>query len=145
MADCQRAQGATLLYVGISPKRPPSSGGAVSRQTLRSRIKNHFRGNAAGSTLRLTLGCLLETELSLRLRRVGTGDRCTFGEGEQVLSDWMAANALVTWLPVAEPWRLEERLIASLSLPLNLEQNRHHAFHEQLSALRRAARRRAWV
>ena len=62
-----------------------------------------------------------------------------------MLSDWMAANALVTWLPVAEPWRLEERLIASLSLPLNLEQNRHHAFHEQLSALRREARRRARV
>ena len=143
VGDCRRAQGATLLYVGISPKRPPRNGGVASRQTLRSRIKNHYRGNAAGSTLRLTLGCLLETELGLRLRRVGGGDRCTFGEGEQQLSGWMEANALVTWLPSVEPWRLEEQLIASVSLPLNLDQNRHHAFHDRLSALRREARRRA--
>jgi hypothetical protein len=143
VADCLCAEGAVLLYVGISPKRPTSSGGTVSRQTLRSRIKNHFRGNAAGSTLRLTLGCLLETELGLRLRRVGRGDRCTFGEGEQKLSSWMEKNALVTWLPVADPWRLEGQLIASVSLPLNLDQNRNHAFHEHLSALRREARRRA--
>ena len=143
VADCRRAQGATLLYVGISPKRPPRNGSMPSRQTLRSRIRNHFLGNAAGSTLRLTLGCLLEQELGLRLRRVGGGDRCTFGEGEQQLSDWMEKNALVTWLPVAEPWRLEEQLIASLSLPLNLDQNRNHSFHDRLSALRREARRRA--
>ena len=93
--------------------------------------------------MRLTLGCLLETELGLRLQRVGGRDRCTFGEGEQQLSGWMAKNALVTWMPVAEPWRLEEQLIAAVSLPLNLDQNRHHAFHDRLSALRRDARRRA--
>jgi hypothetical protein len=57
-----------LLYVGIAPRhmRP-----RVSRQSLRTRIRYHFRGNAAGSTLRLTLGCLL----GLELRRVGSGAR----------------------------------------------------------------------
>jgi hypothetical protein len=41
------------------------------------------------------------------------------------------------------PWILEEHLIATLSLPLNLDQNRQHAFHARLSALRREAKDRA--
>lgn len=141
--DCHRALGATLLYAGISPRQPAALSGAPSRQTLRSRIRNHYRGNAAGSTLRLTLGCLLEREIGVLLQRVGRGDRCTFGEGEARLSEWMARNALVAWLPTAEPWRLEELLIGSVSLPLNLQHNERHPFHAQLSALRREARARA--
>jgi hypothetical protein len=69
-----------LLYVGIAPRhmRP-----RISRQSLRTRIRYHFRGNAAGSTLRLTLGCLI----GLELRRVGSGTRMTFGrDGE---GHWM--------------------------------------------------------
>ncbi|MER6923283.1 GIY-YIG nuclease family protein [Streptomyces spiralis] len=54
------------------------------------RGRYHYRGNAAGSTLRLTLGCLF----GLELRRVGSGTRLTFGRvGEARLSQWMAANA----------------------------------------------------
>jgi len=41
------------------------------------------------------------------------------------------------------PWRVEEELIRSVSLPLNLDQNRHHNFHAALSAMRRAAKMRA--
>jgi hypothetical protein len=52
-----RSAGLALLYVGISPKRPGVFG-SPSRQTLRSRLRYHFRGNAEGSTLRLSLGCL---------------------------------------------------------------------------------------
>ena len=143
VAECHRAQGATLLYVGISPRQPSARDGGSSRQTLRSRIRNHYRGNAAGSTLRLTLGCLLERELGITLQRAGLGDRCTFGEGEGRLSEWMGQNALVTWMPTPEPWRLEARLIASVSLPLNLQHNGDHPFHGTLSALRREARVRA--
>ena len=44
--DCRQALGATLLYVGISPKKPPSG------QDLRRRIRYHYCGNAEGSTLR---------------------------------------------------------------------------------------------
>ncbi len=54
---CHRALGHTLLYVGISPSAPPTNGAAPSRQTLRSRVRYHYWGNAFGSTLRLTLGC----------------------------------------------------------------------------------------
>lgn len=58
-----------LLYVGISPSEPPRNGKAPSQQNLRKRIRYHFRGNAAGSTLRLTLGSLLAAELGIELRR----------------------------------------------------------------------------
>ena len=142
-AGCRSALGATLLYVGISPKRPPTNGRAPSGQSLRHRIRYHLRGNAAGSTLRLTLGCLLGDSLSLTLRRVGSGERYTFADGEERLSQWMAENALVTWLNADEPWTLEEDLIARLDLPLNLDQNRRHPFHSVLSAKRREARKRA--
>ena len=136
-SDCRQARGATLLYVGIAPKQGPSA------QTLRSRIRYHYRGNAEGSTLRLTLGCLLEDRLATRLWRVGSGTRRTFGDGEQKLSEWMANNACVVWHAIAEPWVLEKQLIATVSLPLNLDQNRNHAFHARLSALRKEAKARA--
>jgi hypothetical protein len=34
----------------------------------------------------------------------------------------------------------ERRLIASVNLPLNLDQNRHHPFHQQLTQIRADAR-----
>jgi hypothetical protein len=70
-----------LLYVGVSPSEPPRNGKAPSQQNLRKRIRYHFRGNAAGSTLRLTLGSLLAAELGIELRRVGSGNRFTFSDG----------------------------------------------------------------
>ena len=48
---------------------------------MRERIRYHYQGNAEGSTLRLTLGCLLSEELDIELRRVGSGKRMTFAEG----------------------------------------------------------------
>ncbi|WP_323183900.1 MULTISPECIES: GIY-YIG nuclease family protein [unclassified Streptomyces] len=55
----------------------------TSAQNLRKRVRYHYRGNAAGSTLRLTLGCLL----GLELRRVGSGKRMTSGKaGEAAMS-----------------------------------------------------------
>src|SRR5947207_1690146 len=70
---CIVRHGATLLYTGISPKKPPDSGGQASQQTLRNRIRTHYSGNAEGSTLGLTLGCLLSTQLGIELRRIGSG------------------------------------------------------------------------
>jgi hypothetical protein len=132
----------TLLYAGISPKAPPRDGRAGSRRTLRSRICYHYRGNAEGSTLRLTLGCLLDQRLGLQLRRVGSGTRLTFADGEQALSAWMADNAYVAWLETPAPWAAERELIAAVDLPLNLDQNRRNAFHVDLT-LRRARARAA--
>lgn len=132
----------TLLYVGISPKAPPLNGKPPSRQTMRSRVRYHYTGNAEGSTLRLTLGVLLAEELGIELRRVGSGTRHTFSTGEQRLSEWMSEHAFVTITEHPEPWVLEERLIAEWSLPLNLDQN-SHPFRPTLSAMRSAARQRA--
>ncbi|MEU4699814.1 GIY-YIG nuclease family protein [Nonomuraea dietziae] len=76
-----------LLYVGTAPRRMAIR---ISRQNLRTRVRYHFRGNAEGPTLRLTLGCLL----GLELRRVGSERRLTFGQAdEKELTTWMADTA----------------------------------------------------
>ncbi|MGW4482130.1 GIY-YIG nuclease family protein [Rhodococcus triatomae] len=142
-SNCATQSGLTLLYTGISPKKPPSNGTAPSKQTLRTRIRTHYAGNAAGSTLRLTLGCLLADELGIALRRVGSGNRLTFHSGEKVLSEWMHTNALVSWIETAEPWDVEKRLIAALDVPLNLDSNAHNSFYPTLKSIRSAARTRA--
>jgi len=141
--DCLTHQGRTLLYIGISPKAPPQNGGHSSSQTLRSRIRYHLTGNAEGSTLRLTLGCLLADRLGIELRRVGSGRRMTFAAGEATLSAWLADNAFVSWMITPTPWVVEEELIRAVSLPLNLDQNQNHTFHSALSALRRDAKAKA--
>jgi hypothetical protein len=140
---CHHWDGGTLLYVGISPKPPPQGGGAPSRQNLRKRIRYHYRGNAAGSTLRLTLGCLLAAELGIELRRVGSGQRLTFAAGEQALSQWMATHARVCWHVTPEPWTTESAAISQLILPLNLDQNPNGRFRQQHSELRANSRQRA--
>jgi len=142
-ARCHTHDGRTLLYIGIAPRQPSKTGKRPSTRTLRHRIRNHMRGNAYGSTLRLTLGCLLADKLSIKLQCVGSGKRLTFGAGEAVLSDWMGQNAFVCWVTTPQPWQLEAEMIASLDLPLNLGQNKRHSFCETLSALRGAARRAA--
>lgn len=141
---CVTREGLTLLYAGIAPKRPPANGRAPSTQTLRDRIRYHFTGNAEGSTLRLTLGCLLAEVLGLELRRVGSGTRMTWTRaGEATLNEWLGRNALVCWETNGSPWDREETLIRDVSLPLNLDQNNHHSFHADLTACRRDAKKKA--
>ena len=133
---CVTRDGFTLLYVGISPGR------SVSAENLRSRIRYHFGGNAEGSTLRLTLGCLLEPVLPTVLRRVGSGKRLTFGSAEGRLTERIAENARVCWLVTEKPRQLESVLIGTLVLPLNLDQNKH-GFCATLRRIRQDARSRA--
>jgi hypothetical protein len=121
---CIVRNGLTLLYAGIARKAPPKNGTPASEQTLWHRIRYHMRGNAYGSTLRLTLGCLLAEPLGIELRRVASGKRRTFAEGEVKLSAWMEENAFVCWMQTREPWTIETQLITSVGLPLNLDQNR---------------------
>lgn len=137
ISDCLTREGTFLLYVGISPGR------TTSTQNLRKRIRYHFTGNAEGSTLRLTLGCLLERELGTVLMRVGSGRRKTFGPREPDLTQWIAAHARVAWITTEHPEKLETELIGSLHLPLNLDQNASHDFYPILAEARRAARERA--
>lgn len=145
LAGCHSSDCFYLLYIGISPSAPPLNGKRASSQSLVHRIRYHFSGNAEGSTLRLTLGCLLSEELKIQLRRVGSGKRMTFSTGETIISQWMSDNARVTWLQCEEPWDLERSLISTVNLPLNLDQNRQHGFHSLLSGLRREAKARARV
>jgi hypothetical protein len=141
--DCHVFDGLPLLYIGISPKPPPVNGAKPSQQDLRKRLRYHYRGNAAGSTLRLTLGCLLEEELGIELIVAGPSGRMTFGIGEARLSEWMGEHTRIAWVDCEDAWVKEKELISRLSLPLNLDQNRAHAFRERLSALRGDAKRRA--
>lgn len=139
---CITHDGYTLLYVGISPDKKSKPN---SRANLRQRIKTHYSGNAEGSTLRRTLGVLLATTSNFPLRRVGSGKRTTFTHpGEQWLDKWMEKNARVYWVADEEPWELEESLIASISLPLNLQGN-NHSFKPILSAMRSKAMAEAKV
>ena len=134
---CLAHEGLTLLYVGISPDK---QGKPKSSQTLRHRVRYHYQGNAEGSTLRRTLGVLLAPMSGFPLRRVGSGKRMTFTNvGEQWLDAWMRENAFVTWLEHEEPWLLEDELLRTTSLPLNLKGNAHHAFAATLSGLRKRA------
>jgi hypothetical protein len=61
---CISYAGLTLLYVGISPKAPPASGGGASRQNLRRRLRQHYALNAYGSTLRPRLVACLPSGLA---------------------------------------------------------------------------------
>ena len=140
---CISIRSLTLLYCGISPKAPPKDGKKASEQTLWNRIRYHFNGNAEGSTLRLTLGTLLAKTLGIELRRVGSDKRMTFGCGEEAISRWMDDNAFVIWVVHPRPWELESDVIRNLSLPLNLDQNKSHAFHSVLSQTRQQARQNA--
>ena len=132
---CLSVHGHTLLYVGISPKNDSST------QDLRKRISYHYRGNAEGSTLRLTLGVLLGGQNDFPLRRVGSGNRMTLTHlGEQWLDQWLAQNARVCWVEHPQPWVLEDELLREVSLPLNLQGNAHHGFSPRLSEMRLAAK-----
>jgi len=86
------------------------------------------------------LGRLLADELEIELRRVGSGKRLTFSAGEERLSQWIGANARVAWHACDEPWKLEEKLISAVNLPINLDFSTVHAFCPVLSELRRAGR-----
>jgi hypothetical protein len=146
VSRCEQQDGLTLLYVGISPTRPPVDGKPPT-QDLRKRIKYHFgagNADAEGSTLRKTLGILLGPELGFALRRIGTGKRRTFAGGEAILTHWMSENAAVSWLPHPEPWLIEDKMLATFDLPLNgQEANKDNAFHPELKRLRTAAMKSA--
>jgi len=140
--DCTRVNGWTLLYVGIATK------------DIRQRILDeHFHGNAYGSTLRLSLGCLLSDILPIRLQRIGRSrKRLTFGQtGEVKLSEWMAEHARVAWRADDELFqhkkflKMLERLIVQerYSLPLNIEHNKKHPFYAQLKKIRKDCKKKA--
>jgi hypothetical protein len=139
--SCLTFDGKTLLYLGIAPDKANKPN---SRSSLFTRIRYHYRGNAEGSTLRRTLGVILEKESGFGLRRVGSGKRITLThEGERWLDDWMDTNAFVAWSEHPAPWTIERELLHRLSCPLNIDDNAHHPYYPLLRRMRREAVQRA--
>jgi hypothetical protein len=131
--------GHRLLYVGIAPRRPAASG-STTKQNLRKRLRTHYARDAYGSTLRLSLGCLL----GLRLQVTGGNPkRLTFGPAEATLNAWMADHARVVWMSCDNQWDVEDKLMKDLSLPLNLRGNEAHDFYPTLTSERAAAKQTA--
>ena len=58
--------------------------------------------------------------------------------GEQWLDLWMEQNARVHWIPADAPWELEDTLITSIPLPLNIQGNTQD-FKFKLSGMRSQA------
>jgi hypothetical protein len=109
-AGCHRYDGRWLLYVGKATR-------------LRRRLGNDLVRNAAVSTLRLSLGCLLSDKLGLQLQRLPTGKR-NFAAGEKQITDWIAKHTLVAWVATEHAAKLERAIITSaICLPLNIEDN----------------------
>jgi hypothetical protein len=63
--------------------------------------------------------------------------------GEQWLDNWMEENAFVCWVKHPAPWELEEELLGTLSLPLNIKGNKDQLFSDELNRLRKHAIRLA--
>jgi hypothetical protein len=144
VVGCHTNTHGALLYVGISPGPPPANGKAPSRQNLYKRIRYHFAGNAAGSTLRLTLGCHLSESLRIELHRVGSGARLTFtSPGEAALSGWMARHARVAIYEHDSPWTVESTLISAARPPLNIDHNSAHPYYFSNRAMRAEHKARA--
>jgi len=94
------------------------------------------------STLRLTLWALLAPRERLPAASGKSGQRMTFTHlGEQWLDAWLERNAFVCWTEHPEPWLLEHELLATYSLPLNIQDNRHHHYCTTFSAIRQEAKR----
>jgi hypothetical protein len=138
-SKCVVVDSKTLLYIGIAPSRLSISG-KLSKSTIRSRLRTHYAGNAEGSTLRLSLGCLLAGTLGLRLTETRSGRRVWGPDGEAILSDWLGEHAYVAWEENPVPWLREHDLIQSVDLPLNLVGNQANPFHAVLAKLRSEAK-----
>jgi hypothetical protein len=55
----------------------------------------------------------------------------------------MDENARVVWKICEEPWKLEEKLIAAVNRPVNLDLSTTNTFFPVLSELRRLAKAKA--
>jgi hypothetical protein len=110
--------------------------GKLRSTTLAGRIGgNHLRGRIRGSTFRLTLAACLRAPLSLE--RAGT--RLLAAESEEHLSQWIREHLAVAVHPFAERAALadlEDRVLAELDPPLNLEGMGSSPLRARLAELR---------
>lgn len=125
-----RADGLSLIYLGIAKSGPNAN------SDLRSRVLGkHIRGSLGNSTLRRSLAALLWEEQGWK--PIWPSDRVLLSPEENLkLSQWMAQNLRVAWLPHPEPWKVEAELISVLQPPLNVMANQSHSFYPVIKAAR---------
>jgi hypothetical protein len=121
-------ESAGLLYLGIGPNS------AGSKRSLSDRFNDHTKRNTGNSTFRLDLASFL-------FEREGWQpywtDRAVLTRHDNLaLSMWQATNLRVQWITVAEPWRFETTVIASMRPPLNRRYNKSHPFYEAVGRSR---------
>ena len=113
----------------------------IARKCLRNRdYRNHFVDNdASRSTLRKSIGSLFGYDLiprkegDLKYKKFKPAD-------EEKLTEWMMSNLLLAFVENADPESMEDKLIAELNPPLNLDKNDNTVnaeFRALLSKLRR--------
>jgi hypothetical protein len=122
-----------LVYVGqTGATKWPT--GKRSASTLRSRIlRQHLGGRRSSSTLRRTLGAILDEARGRQLDRAE-------------LTTWMTAHLSVTPMVVADGdvlGDLEGRVVKELDPPLNLDHTVRNSLRTRLKGLRVAASGRA--
>lgn len=142
-------KGSQLPKVDIEPKIPEVTLNGntyqaiytgIASKSLRNRdYSNHFVDNdASRSTLRKSIGSLFGYDLiprkegDLKYKKFKPAD-------EEKLTEWMMSNLLLAFVENADPKPLEEKLIAELNPPLNLEKNTNMVnkeFRALLSKLR---------
>lgn len=107
----------------------------IASESLGERVyRTHFVGNnASRSTLRKSIGSLFGYDLiprkegNLKYKKFKPAD-------EEKLTEWMMSNLLLAFVENADPEPLEEKLIAELNPPLNLDKN-HNMVNKEFRAL----------
>ncbi len=126
-------QGLDVVYVG-----------RAKDSLMKRDFKQHFKGNNAGrSTLRLSLGSLLEYEKIPRDENPdSTKTKFTLTK-EKMLTEWMSKNLILFVYPTQDCIKTEMLLIKEFNPPLNLEHlkgqtdNINNDFRKLLTSLRR--------
>ena len=143
-------KGSQLPQVDINPQIPevPLDGntyqaiytGIASKSLRRRDYRAHFIGNdASRSTLRKSIGSLFGYDLIPRKEGDSKHEKFKPAD-EEKLTKWMKNNLLLAFVENADPESMEDKLIAELNPPLNLDKNDNTVnaeFRALLSKLRR--------
>lgn len=113
----------------------------IASESLRQRVyRIHFIGNdASRSTLRKSIGSLFGYDLIPRKEGDSKHEKFKPAD-EEKLTKWMKNNLLLAFVENADPESMEDKLIAELNPPLNLDKNDNTVnaeFRALLSKLRR--------
>lgn len=143
-------KGSQLPQVDINPQIPEVTldgntyqaiyTGIASKSLRRRDYHAHFIGNdASRSTLRKSIGSLFGYDLIQRKENDKRHKKFKPND-EEKLTKWMKNNLLLAFVENADPESMEDKLIAELNPPLNLDKNDNTVnaeFRALLSKLRR--------